>query len=57
MAKIELEKCPISQCLDVIPKLFQIRRVCAKKIDNNPSNFWVSKVAIYGAYDQYKLCF
>ena len=57
MAKIELEKCPISQCLDVIPKLFQIRRVCAKKIDNNPCTHLVSKVAFYDTYDQYKLCF
>ena len=28
-----------------------------KKIDNNPCTFLVSKVAFYGAYDQYKLCF
>ena len=45
MAKIEWKKCPISQFLDVIPKLFQIRRVCAKIIDNNPYLFLVSKVA------------
>ena len=36
MAKIEWEKRLISQFLDVIPKLFQIRRVCVKIIDNNP---------------------
>ena len=45
MAKIEWEKCPISQFLDVIPKLFQIRQVCVKIIDNNPYPFLVSKVA------------
>ena len=55
--KIEWELYPICQFLVPVLKIFQIRRVCAKKIDNNPSNFWVSKVAIYGAYDQYKLCF
>ena len=45
MAKIEWEKYPISQILDVKSKLFQIRRVCAKIIDNNPYPFLVSKVA------------
>ena len=46
MAKIEWEKCPITQFLDVIPKLFQIRRVCAKIIDNNPYPFWCQKLLI-----------
>ena len=45
MAKIELEKCPISPFLDAIPKLFQIRRVCVKIIANNSYPFFVSKVA------------
>ena len=45
MAKIEWEKRLISQFLDVIPKSFQVRRVCAKIIDNNPYPFFVSKVA------------
>ena len=55
--KIEWELYPICQYLEHVVKIFQIRRVCAKKIDNNPCTFLVSKVAFYGAYDQYKLCF
>ena len=55
--KIEWELYPIYQYLEHVVKIFQIRRVCAKKINDNPCIFLVSKVAFYGAYDQYKLCF
>ena len=51
MTKIEWEKCAISQFLDVIPKLFQIRRDCVKIIDNNPYLFFVSKVAYQHTYN------
>ena len=57
MARIEWEKCPISQILDVVSKLFQIRRVCAILCDNKPYPNFASKVVSYNAYHQYKLCF
>ena len=44
--KTEWEKCPIWLFLLIELKLFQIRRVCAKKIKNNPFLFFGIKVAI-----------
>ena len=43
--KIEWEIYPICQCLEHVLKIFQIRWVCAKKINNNPCTFLVLKVA------------
>ena len=55
--KIEWEIYPICQCLEHVLKIFQIRRICAKKIDNNPCTFLVPKVAFSCMYYPYKLCF
>ena len=57
VTKTEWKKCPISQFLGLDFELFQIKQVCAKKIENNPRTHLVSKVAFYDMYDQYKLCF
>ena len=57
LAKTEREKCPLSDILDKLTKLFQIRQVCASLCDNKPYPNIVSKVVFYDAYHQYKLCF
>ena len=57
LAKTEWEKCPISDILDKLTKLFQIRQVCASLCDNKPYPNFASKVVFYDAYHQYKLCF
>ena len=57
LIKIEWKKCPISDILDKLTKLFQIRQVCASLCDNKPYPNFASKVVFYDAYHQYKLCF
>ena len=57
LAKTEWEKCPISDILDKLTKLFQIRQVCTSLCDNKPYPNFVSKVVSYDTYHQYKLCF
>ena len=47
LAKTEWEKCPISDILDKLTKLFQIRQVCASLCDNKPYPNFVSKVVFY----------
>ena len=57
LAKTEWEKCPISDILNKLTKLFQIRQVCASLCNNKPYPNFLSKVVFYDAYHQYKLCF
>ncbi len=45
------EKCPILSFLVIELKSFQIRRICAKKIDNNLFLFFGIKVAINQQYE------
>ena len=52
LAKTEWEKCPISDILDKLTKLFQIRQVCASLCDNKPYSNFASKVVAYDAYHQ-----
>ena len=49
--KIEWKLYPIRQYLEHVVKIFQIRRVCAKKIDDNLCTFVVLKGAFLGTYD------
>ena len=45
LAKTEWEKCPISDILDKLTKLFQIRQVWTSLRDNKPWSSLVSKAA------------
>ena len=53
LTKFEWEICPKSQFLMQKVKLFQIKRICAKKINNKPWLILVPKVAIHHIYVQY----
>ena len=57
LAKTEWEKCPISDILDKLTKLLQIRQVCMSFCDNKSYPNFASKVVSYDAYHGYKLCF
>ena len=57
LAKTKWEKCPISDILDKLTKLFQIGQVCASLCNNKPYPNFASKVVFFDAYHQYKLCF
>ena len=57
LTKTEWEKCPISDILDKLTKLFQIRQVWTSLCDNEPYPNFASKVVSYDGYHQYKVCF
>ena len=57
LAKTEWEKCPTSDILQKLTKLFQIRQVWTSLCDNKPYPNFASKVVYYDAYHWYKLCF
>ena len=56
LAKIEWEKCPTSDILQQLSKLFQIRQVWKSSCDNKPYPNFASKVVSYDVYHRYKLC-
>ena len=57
LTKTEWKKCPISDILDKLIKIFKIRQVYVSLCDNKPYRNYASKVVFYDAYHQYKLCF
>ena len=57
LAKTEWEKCPTSDILAKLTKLFQIRQVWTSLRNNKPYPNVASKVVSYDAYHPYKLYF